>query len=616
MDFRDEFYEDEVRNGFYVPSLMKRNWAATLEVLSEIDKICYKYGLQWFMSFGTLLGAVRHKGFTAWDDDLDIMMKRKDFEELKKHRDEFPENYVIVSIQDTDDYNSLMASINNDKSALISPDQIAKHHGFPFNAGVDVFMLDGISDDPEAESKRMDHIHDLMKLCDSLNKATGTEQKNILLRFQQKYGTKLILDDTLTHQIYREIDRVSMKFSMEETKKLVCMYLHNETGGHVYDTCFFKYPINVQFEGKALSAPPGYDEFLKMCYGEYAIIHKGTAVHDYPAYVKWEKKVQEQGAELPYLYKFNKEALRHNKPKRKTVKDKNIGLLIKLTEFCTLAKKVIEADQYAMVPEIMTLCQTTAVKLGEILERSMISPEIVVGGLEGFCEMAYQVYVGVGNPDGNKVIREELYEKIHEMEKMIKEVYESLDKAKEKTEIVMLPFKASSWETMRPYYDKFKDDPTVNLHVVPIPYYLRGRDTSLGSEIYEGEALAEYVEIKDYRTFPFEEMKPHVIVIQNPYDEYSMGSEVNRYFFSGNLKKLCDELVYIPWFVTDDIDIDDEKCRTDVANMRHYVTVPGCVSADLILLPTDNLRKSYIRLLTEFCGEETKERWERCVQVM
>ena len=133
MDFRDEFYEDEVRNGFYVPSLMKRNWAATLEVLSEIDKICYKYGLQWFMSFGTLLGAVRHKGFTAWDDDLDIMMKRKDFEELKKHRDEFPENYVIVSIQDTDDYNSLMASINNDKSALISPDQIAKHHGFPFN---------------------------------------------------------------------------------------------------------------------------------------------------------------------------------------------------------------------------------------------------------------------------------------------------------------------------------------------------------------------------------------------------------------------------------------------------------------------------------------------------
>ncbi|SFG25249.1 LicD family protein [Oribacterium sp. WCC10] len=643
MDFHEGFYEDEVRNGFYIPSLMKRNWAAGLEVLSEIDKICVKYGLQWFMCFGTLLGAVRHKGFTAWDDDLDIMMKRRDFEVLKKHRDELPENYVIVSVQDTEDYNSPMASINNDKSALISPDQVAKHHGFPFNAGVDVYMLDGVSDDTEAEAKRMEHIHSLMKLCDDLNREKGPGQENLLLRFEQEFGTKFVLDETLTHQIYRELDRVSMKFSMEETRKLVYMYLHMENGGHVYDSEMFKTSIKVPFESNALSAPPGYDEFLKMCYGEYAKIHKGTSMHDYPVYVKWEKQVLEQGASLPYLYKFDKEALRHDRPKRMTVKEKNVGLLMKLSELCTLAKKVNDAGRYDMLSEIMTLCQNTAVKLGEELERSIISPERTVSELETFCELAYKVYVeadeyfgklisenGGSNLQGQaevtaqnldglysvNSIERELVEYIPEMQARLKMVDESLMDAEEKTEIVILPFKASAWETMKPYYDRYKDDPTVNLHVVPIPYYRRGRDTSSGSEIYEGEVLSEKVAIEDYRTFPFEDIKPHVIVIQNPYDEYSMGSEVNRYFFSDNLMKMCDKLVYIPWFVTDDIDIDDEKCRLDIANMRHYVTVPGCVSADLIYVPTENLRKSYIRVLTEFCGEDTKERWEKRVQVM
>lgn len=79
MEFIDSFFEDEVRDGFFVPSEIKRAWAAELEVLSEIDKICKKHNIQYFADWGTLLATVRHEGFIPWDDDLDIVMKRDDY---------------------------------------------------------------------------------------------------------------------------------------------------------------------------------------------------------------------------------------------------------------------------------------------------------------------------------------------------------------------------------------------------------------------------------------------------------------------------------------------------------------------------------------------------------
>ena len=75
----DNFLEGEIRNSFYVESMMKKVWAAQLEVLHEIDRICKKHNITYFADWGTLLGAVRHKGFIPWDDDMDITMKRQDY---------------------------------------------------------------------------------------------------------------------------------------------------------------------------------------------------------------------------------------------------------------------------------------------------------------------------------------------------------------------------------------------------------------------------------------------------------------------------------------------------------------------------------------------------------
>ena len=98
MRFSNSYFEDEVRDGFYVPGMVKRAWAAQLEVLEDVDRVCKKHGIRYFADWGTLLGAVRHGGFIPWDDDLDICMKRQDYTRfLEIAPKELPAEYKILN---------------------------------------------------------------------------------------------------------------------------------------------------------------------------------------------------------------------------------------------------------------------------------------------------------------------------------------------------------------------------------------------------------------------------------------------------------------------------------------------------------------------------------------
>ena len=97
MEFLDSYFEDEVREGFYVPSLMKRAWAAQMELLEVVQNICDKHQIPLYAEWGTLLGAVRHKGRIPWDDDIDMCMLREDYEKFSKIIDaELPEDCWFI----------------------------------------------------------------------------------------------------------------------------------------------------------------------------------------------------------------------------------------------------------------------------------------------------------------------------------------------------------------------------------------------------------------------------------------------------------------------------------------------------------------------------------------
>ena len=164
MTFPKEYFYDEVREGFYISGMMKRSWAAQLEVLDEVARVCKKYGIQWFADCGTLLGAVRHGGYVPWDDDLDICMLRDDYIKFHKYAvPELPERYVTLTFEN-EEYWQMITRVVNRGGISFEKEELEKYHGFPYAAGIDVFVLDYVAPDPGEEEVRRKLVNSVLEV--------------------------------------------------------------------------------------------------------------------------------------------------------------------------------------------------------------------------------------------------------------------------------------------------------------------------------------------------------------------------------------------------------------------------------------------------------------------
>ena len=163
--FTDEYFHDEEKCGFMISECMKRYWAASLHSLEIFDDICRRHGLRYWAACGTMLGAIRHKGFIPWDDDLDIGMLRDDFNEfLKIASDELPPEYSVSFRDDPPkhSYNGI-AVVNSLRAVSFDEKILNEYYYCPFPVGFDVYPYDYVPDDKnERDIWRGDYLRLLL----------------------------------------------------------------------------------------------------------------------------------------------------------------------------------------------------------------------------------------------------------------------------------------------------------------------------------------------------------------------------------------------------------------------------------------------------------------------
>lgn len=137
-----------------------------------------------------------------------------------------------------------------------------------------------------------------------------------------------------------------------------------------------------------------------------------------------------------------------------------------------------------------------------------------------------------------------------EINKMINDIKSMLEQEEVKLEVVFFPYKASMWDSLESIWLAAKEDKNCEAYVVAIPYFDRNPDGSLGEMHYEGTDFPEYVSIVDWKSYSLEKRKPDIGYVHNPYDDHNLVTCVHPDYFSANLKKYIDTLVYVPYYST------------------------------------------------------------------
>lgn len=306
MEFDNKFFEGEVRESFYVEKLVKKVWAAELEVLDEIRKICERHNLTYFAEWGTLLGTVRHNGFIPWDDDIDICMKRPDYMKFMEYaQKELPKDFCLLNIHTDVHYDNMLTRVTNGDTIRFDKEFLERFHGCPFVVGIDIFPLDFIAPDKEADDLMCNLMQLVMQTAYHVSPdefyGDREEITAYAAQIEQLCNVQFDKKRPLRIQMFLLAEQIGSMYSEEESMEITLMVDHacNMPYYRIPKWCYGKVEY-MPFENYNMPVPAGYGTILPIKYGENymtPVIRNGG--HVYPFFKDQKRLIWEKFGCMP-----------------------------------------------------------------------------------------------------------------------------------------------------------------------------------------------------------------------------------------------------------------------------------------------------------------------------
>lgn len=251
-----------------------------LEILSAVASFCESHHINYWLDFGTLIGAVRHKGYIPWDDDVDLGMMREDYIKFIELFNQENTRYKFMCYEIDKSFPYPFGKVLDTETVLYEPDE----RGHKLSINIDIFPYDNIPDAKTA--KKLYKKRDRYSLFQVAKIHKGKAQGNFVRRFFVaclKLFVKIFPRDYFVKKIIKN----AKKYSDCNTA-----FVGDLTGSLTNFTCdksVFDCFLETEFEGKMFKIPRGYDELLRMVYGDYMQFppeSQRVSHHRFKAYIK------------------------------------------------------------------------------------------------------------------------------------------------------------------------------------------------------------------------------------------------------------------------------------------------------------------------------------------
>ncbi len=237
-------------------------WNVELEILDEIDRVCTENGLKYSLAYGTLLGAVRNKGFIPWDDDIDIMMPREDYDRLREIWSEKAKKEFLFQ-DDTlfDDLMNNFGKVRKDHTTFLqfeSERTCSYHTGF----FVDIFACDRLA--PKGIRRELQRTGFAFSLLYNRGYTSGAKG----IRGLAERVFLGLIPKRKYRRVCNALGRWSRRWNNDSTAQYV--FPNDQTSlTRYYPADLFASLIRLPFQGKEYLAFKEYDKILRLRYGDY-----------------------------------------------------------------------------------------------------------------------------------------------------------------------------------------------------------------------------------------------------------------------------------------------------------------------------------------------------------